>query len=279
MYLPVAEMAINFEYLAILGITSGILSGLFGLGGGIITTPILIFFGIPTPIAIGSSMLQIVGSSIAGTIANLEEKTIDIDLSKTLCLGGSIGAILGGTIFNQIKQQGNIDSAVSILYILTTMIVGILMYADAAMEISNPRQTRHKYQNKVKNNQIKLFAIALSITTLSAMIGIGGGIILIPILTMWIGMPFRNASATTLSQVSVTGAINATIQSYMGNVDIYLAIVLIMAAIVGFKIGSKISKMMPVYLVKIGLATTITALCCGFVAKIITTESIAFIVE
>uniref|UniRef100_UPI0013DC1C63 sulfite exporter TauE/SafE family protein n=1 Tax=Sandarakinorhabdus rubra TaxID=2672568 RepID=UPI0013DC1C63 len=151
LYLPIAEMSVNALVIILLGAGVGFLSGMFGVGGGFLTTPLLIFYGIPPAVAVASSATQITGSSVSGALAYWERGQVDVKMGGVLVAGGVVGAGLGQVIFRLLQDVGQIDIVISLVYVLFLAVIGGLMLRDAAAALlaaragqpPPPRPRRH----------------------------------------------------------------------------------------------------------------------------------------
>lgn len=265
-YLPIAEMPVNIILILVLGLLSGILSGMFGIGGGFIVTPCLMFLGIPPTVAVSSSSNQIVAASFSGFIVQLRRANVDIKIGTVITTGALVGSAAGVWLFKILNNFGKIDSVISISYIILLSFVGIIMFYESINTIRSKKKNTVKTNKKRKHlklpfemdfpySNIKisvLVPLILGILTgvLVSIMGIGGGFIMIPAMIYLLKMPTSIAIGTSLFQVTFTAASVTVLQALTNNtVDIVLALLMLSGSIFGVQIGTKIGiKSAPEYL-------------------------------
>ena len=256
-YLPIAELSVNIFLLLSLGGVVGFLSGMFGLGGGFLMTPILIFMGIPTNIAVATSANQIVASSISGTIGYWRQGLVDFKMGGVLLIGSFFGSILGVWIFSKLVALGQIDTVISILYFSLLTSIGLIMLIESSQVIRDRVRRKtvkrkihyhnwaHKLPFKIKFYKSKLYISAIPpiiigfvIGILSATMGIGGTFILIPAMIYFLGMPTSKVIGTSLFQIIfVTALVTLLHATTTFAVDAVLAFFLIIASVIGAQLG------------------------------------------
>ena len=256
-YLPIAELSVNIILLLSIGGVVGFLSGMFGLGGGFLMTPILIFMGIPTNVAVATSANQIVASSISGTIGYWRQGLVDFKMGGVLLIGSFFGSILGVWIFSRLVVLGQIDTVISILYFALLTSIGLIMLIESSQVIRDRvrRNTvkrkihyhnwAHKLPFKMKFYRSKLYISAIPpiiigfvIGILSATMGIGGTFILIPAMIYFLGMPTSKVIGTSLFQIIfVTALVTLLHATTTFAVDAVLAFFLIIASVIGAQLG------------------------------------------
>ena len=256
-YLPIAELSVNIFLLLSLGGVVGFLSGMFGLGGGFLMTPILIFMGIPTNIAVATSANQIVASSISGTIGYWRQGLVDFKMGGVLLIGSFFGSILGVWIFSKLVALGQIDTVISILYFSLLTSIGMIMLIESSQVIRDRVRRKtvkrkihyhnwaHKLPFKIKFYKSKLYISAIPpiiigfvIGILSATMGIGGTFILIPAMIYFLGMPTSKVIGTSLFQIIfVTALVTLLHATTTFAVDAVLAFFLIIASVIGAQLG------------------------------------------
>ena len=256
-YLPIAELSVNIFLLLSLGGVVGFLSGMFGLGGGFLMTPILIFMGIPTNVAVATSANQIVASSISGTIGYWRQGLVDFKMGGVLLIGSFFGSILGVWIFSKLVALGQIDTVISILYFSLLTSIGAIMLIESSQVIRNRVRRKtvkrkihyhnwaHKLPFKIKFYKSKLYISAIPpiiigfvIGILSATMGIGGTFILIPAMIYFLGMPTSKVIGTSLFQIIfVTALVTLLHATTTFAVDAVLAFFLIIASVIGAQLG------------------------------------------
>ena len=256
-YLPIAELSVNRILLLSIGGVVGFLSGMFGLGGGFLMTPILIFMGIPTNVAVATSANQIVASSISGTIGYWRQGLVDFKMGGVLLIGSFFGSILGVWIFSRLVVLGQIDTVISILYFALLTSIGLIMLIESSQVIRDRVRRKtvkrkihyhnwaHKLPFKMKFYKSKLYISAIPpiiigfvIGILSATMGIGGTFILIPAMIYFLGMPTSKVIGTSLFQIIfVTALVTLLHATTTFAVDAVLAFFLIIASVIGAQLG------------------------------------------
>ncbi len=256
-YLPIAELSVNIVLLLSIGGVVGFLSGMFGLGGGFLMTPILIFMGIPTNVAVATSANQIVASSISGTIGYWRQGLVDFKMGGVLLIGSFFGSILGVWIFSRLVVLGQIDTVISILYFALLTSIGLIMLIESSQVIRDRVRRKtvkrkihyhnwaHKLPFKIKFYKSKLYISAIPpiiigfvIGILSATMGIGGTFILIPAMIYFLGMPTSKVIGTSLFQIIfVTALVTLLHATTTYAVDAVLAFFLIIASVIGAQLG------------------------------------------
>ena len=256
-YLPIAELSVNIILLLSIGGVVGFLSGMFGLGGGFLMTPILIFMGIPTNVAVATSANQIVASSISGTIGYWRQGLVDFKMGGVLLIGSFFGSILGVWIFSRLVVLGQIDTVISILYFALLTSIGLIMLIESSQVIRDRVRRKtvkrkihyhnwaHKLPFKMKFYRSKLYISAIPpiiigfvIGILSATMGIGGTFILIPAMIYFLGMPTSKVIGTSLFQIIfVTALVTLLHATTTYAVDAVLAFFLIIASVIGAQLG------------------------------------------
>ena len=256
-YLPIAELSVNIILLLSIGGVVGFLSGMFGLGGGFLMTPILIFMGIPTNVAVATSANQIVASSISGTIGYWRQGLVDFKMGGVLLIGSFFGSILGVWIFSRLVVLGQIDTVISILYFALLTSIGLIMLIESSQVIRDRVRRKtvkrkihyhnwaHKLPFKMKFYKSKLYISAIPpviigfvIGILSATMGIGGTFILIPAMIYFLGMPTSKVIGTSLFQIIfVTALVTLLHATTTFAVDAVLAFFLIVASVIGAQLG------------------------------------------
>ena len=257
-YLPIAEMSVNVLLLLGMGAAVGFLSGLFGVGGGFLMTPLLIFIGVPPPVAVGSEANQIAAASVSGLIAHWRRGNVDFKMGTVLLAGGAVGSLIGVLLFRQLRELGQIDATISIAYVGFLGIVGTLMAVESANAILRRRRgsttpTRrqhywvHRLPLKMRFRKSKLYisaiapaGIGLLVGILAAIMGVGGGFIMVPAMIYILGMPTSVVIGTSLFQIMFVTSIITVLHAVTNNtVDMVLALILLAGAVVGAQFGSR----------------------------------------
>ena len=280
-YLPIAEMSVNIFLILAMGGGIGFLSGLFGVGGGFLMTPLLIFIGVPAPVAVGTEANQIVASSVSGVIAHMRRRNVDFKMGGVLLVGGFIGSSLGVVLFKYLQGLGQIDLVIKLCYVVFLGIIGGLMFVESARTILRSRSvsaTRGKLHQhnwlhglpfKMRFRRSKLYISALlplmvgaGVGVLSALMGVGGGFIMVPAMIYLLGMPTSVVIGTSLFQIIFVTANVTFLQAVTTQtVDVPLAILLLIGAVIGAQFGSKYSVRLKGEQLRILLATMVLGVC------------------
>jgi len=258
-YLPIAELPVNALLILAMGAAVGFLSGMFGVGGGFLMTPLLIFAGVPSAVAVATGANPLIASSITGTIAQYRRKNVDIKLGLYILAGGAVGSLFGVQIIKFLRQTGQVDLSVSLLYVVFMGVVGGLMLVESIRAIRKQRQGRpitmrrsaqhywiHRLPFKTRFKTSKLYisappAVFLGVLVglLSGVMGVGGGFIMVPILIYALRVPTNVAIGTSLFQVIFVSAITTIFQAALNQtVDIALALILMTGGVAGAQIGA-----------------------------------------
>ncbi len=280
-YLPIAEVSVNAFLLLGLGGMVGILSGMFGVGGGFLMTPLLFFIGIPPAVAVATEANQIVASSFSGVLAHFRRKTVDLKMGTVLLTGGLIGAALGVVVFNYLKSLGQVDLLVTLCYVVFLGVVGSLMFIESLNALRKskkggsapaPRRQRgwvHAMPFKMRFRTSGLYIsvippmlVGLCVGVLSAIMGVGGGFIMVPAMIYLLGMPTKVVVGTSLFQIIfVTGFTTMLHATTNYTVDIVLAVLLLVGGVVGAQIGTVIGARMPAEQLRVLLAALVLVVC------------------
>ena len=257
-YLPIAELSVNIFLLLSLGGVVGFLCGMFGLGGGFLMTPLLIFLGIPPVVAVGSEAPHVLATSVSGFIAHWRKRNVDIKMGIFLLIGGLIGSTVGVNIFSYLKNFGQIDLVIQLLFLFFLGFIGFSMAFESARttikqyRARNTKRTKlhqhswfHGLPFKVRFHRSKLYISAIppvligfAVGVMSAMMGVGGGFIMIPAMVYILGMPTSIVVGTSLFQIIFVTANATFFQSYINyNVDIVLSALMIFGGVIGAQIG------------------------------------------
>ena len=259
-YLPIAEMSVNMVVLLAMGAAVGFLSGLFGVGGGFLITPLLIFYNIPPAIAVATGANQVIASSISGALSHFKKGTIDFKLGTVLLAGGIVGSTLGVWVFSLLRSVGQLDLFVSLLYVALLGTVGSMMLVESvramrraaggvAPSLRKPGQHNwiHRLPLKMRFRASKLFVSVIPVLGLGAIIGflasimgVGGGFIMIPALVYLLKVPTNVVVGTSLYQIVCTAAYTTIVHSTANQtVDIVLAFLLMIGGVAGAQYGAR----------------------------------------
>ena len=257
-YLPIAEMSVNIFVFLGMGGAVGFLSGMFGVGGGFLMTPLLVFSGIPSAVAVGTEAAQIVASSVSGAIAQWRRNNVDIKLGTVLLLGGIIGSFFGVELVKILRQAGQFDFVLSISYVTFLGIIGVLMMIESVKTMRMTRHGKptsvrrpgqhywvHKMPLKMRFHRSKLyisaippFVIGIFVGLLAAVMGVGGGFIMVPAMIYLLRVPTNVVVGTSLFQiVFVTAATTILHATENKTVDVVLAMLLMIGGVIGAQFG------------------------------------------
>jgi len=280
-YLPIAEMSVNIFLILGMGGVIGFLSGLFGVGGGFLMTPILIFVGVPPAVAVATGANQIVASSVSGVIAHWRRGNVDFKMGAVLLVGGFVGSSVGVWVFAALQSIGQIDLVIKLSYVLFLGIIGALMLNEsvrAMLRARSPVPRRGKLHQhiwvhglplKMRFRRSKLYisaalpiGIGFFIGILVALMGVGGGFIMVPAMIYLLGMPTSVVVGTSLFQIIFVTA-NVTLLQAVNTqtVDVVLAILLLVGAVVGAQFGSAFSTKLKGEQLRGLLALMVLAVC------------------
>ena len=289
-YLPIAEMSLNIVLLLGLGLVVGFLSGMFGTGGGFLMTPLLIFVGVPPAVAVATEANQITAASVSGFLAHWRRGNVDLKMGAVLVVSGILGSGLGVLLFRKLRQIGQIDEFISILFVLFLGVIGILMAAESGRSIFRRWKGRkpgrmhahywvHGLPLKMRFRKSKLYisvlvpaGIGLFVGILSAIMGVGGGFIMIPAMIYILGMPTSIVVGTSLFQIIFVTA-NSTLLHAGTNqtVDVVLALILLLGAVVGAQFGSRMGARLRGEELRILLAILVLSVCAKLAHDLLST--------
>lgn len=279
-YLPIAEVSVNAFLLLGLGGIVGVLSGMFGVGGGFLMTPLLFFIGIPPAVAVATEANQIVASSFSGVLAHFKRKTVDFRMGTVLLIGGLIGAAFGVQLFNMLRQMGQVDLLVKLCYVVFLGVIGSLMFVESLRAIRRskasgalPPRKKHNWIHalpfKMKFRTSGLYIsvippiiVGLFVGVLAAIMGVGGGFVMVPAMIYLLGMPTKVVIGTSLFQIIFVTAFTTLMHATTNyTVDMALAVLLLVGGVFGAQIGTRIGVKMKAEQLRILLAMLVLAVC------------------
>ncbi|MEQ8746734.1 sulfite exporter TauE/SafE family protein [Pyruvatibacter sp.] len=281
-YLPIAEMSVNAFVLLGLGGAVGFLSGMFGVGGGFLMTPLLIFTGIPPAVAVGTEAVQIVATSMSGVLAHWRRKAVDFKMAGVLLAGGAVGSIIGVAIFSALRSQGQIDLFISLAYVLFLGVIGALMMNESVRAIRATRAGRsvsarrpgshvwiHGLPLKMRFRRSRLYIsaippllIGLAVGILAAIMGVGGGFIMVPAMIYLLRMPTNVVVGTSLFQIMFVTGLAAIMHATLNQtVDIVLALLLLVGGVIGAQLGVRVGHRLRGEQLRALLALLVLAVC------------------
>ncbi|MGY2734318.1 sulfite exporter TauE/SafE family protein [Sphingomonas glacialis] len=269
-YLPIANLSVNALVIVLLGGGVGLLSGMFGVGGGFLTTPLLIVYGIPPTVAAASAASQVTGASVSGVFAHVRRKGVDFKMGGFLVAGGLVGAVFGGWIFRLLQASGQIDTVIAIVYVLLLGSIGSMMATEAwgairrmrSGEAPKPRKRRHHplvaslpmrtrfYRSGLYISPFAPLLLGFGVGILTILLGVGGGFILVPAMLYLLGMTTQVVVGTSLFQTLFVTAMATMVHATTTKaVDIVLAALLLLGSVAGAQIGARFAaRVKPEYL-------------------------------
>ena len=299
MYLPIAGNSVNIFVILGLGGFVGLLSGIFGVGGGFLMTPLLMMFGIPPTVAAASDSNQIVGASTSGTLAHMRLGNVDIPMGLMLLIGGIVGGTLGVQVIKLLRAMGNADFLIAITYVIMLGGVGGYMFWESLQGLKKNQDTpkddkptsepkpekkglvqRLPFQYKFTKSGCEISALlplgfGILVGILAAIMGVGGGFIMVPVMVYLLRMPMHVVVGTSLFQILFT-CVNVTVMQAWSNhtVDFILAVLLLLGSTIGAQIGTAVSKRLKADQLKIMLASLVLLVCFKMTAGLLMTPSI-----
>ena len=263
LYLPIAELSMDVFLVVGMGAIVGFLSGMFGVGGGFLMTPILIFAGVPPAVAVATESNEITAASVSGALAHWRRQGIDVKMGSVLIVGGAIGSFFGAQVFTYLKSMGQVDLMISLAYVVFLGSVGGLMFWESVRAILRQRsgyippkvsrEDRHKtwvhaLPFKMRFRKSKLYVSALLplfigmlVGVLAAIMGVGGGFVMVPAMIYILGMPTNVVVGTSLFQIIFVTALTTIFHSVnTQTVDIFLAVLLLFGAVIGAQFGARV---------------------------------------
>jgi len=276
-YLPIAGQSVNALFIVVLGFLVGLLSGMFGVGGGFLTTPLLIFYGIPPTVAVASATTQITGASVSGAMVHMRRGGVDLKMAGVMIAGGLVGSLVGAALFRLLQASGQIDVVIGLLYVLILGWIGTLMLIDslkslgmlkfAAVDAARPRHNRwvaslplrwRFHGSGVYISPVAPLALGFIAGTLTVFLGIGGGFILVPAMTYLLGMPARVVIGTSLVMILTVSAATTMVHAVTTRaVDVVLAGLLLVGGVIGAQYGALLTLRMKPDLMRLALAVII----------------------
>jgi uncharacterized membrane protein YfcA len=303
-YLPIAEIPVNVILILLLGLATGFLAGMFGIGGGFLATPLLMFIGIPSAIAVSTSTNQIIASSVSGLLAHFRKGNVDIKMGLFLVVGGFFGSTLGVSIFKLLQKTGQTDIVIALIYVLFLGLISITMLVDSVRNMvekkygvtweKNKNTFLEKMLTKIDQMPWKFYfpksditvsvivpiVLSIGIGILVALMGIGGGFLMIPAMIYILRMPSNVVVGTSLFQI-IFIASNATfLQAITNNtVDIVLAFLMIISSSIGAQIGTRTVYKADADSMRSFLSLLILAVCIKMLFTLVATPHSLYTIE
>ena len=276
-YLPIAGQSVNALLMILLGFVVGLLSGMFGVGGGFLTTPLLIFYGIPPTVAVASATTQITGASVSGAMVHMRRGGVDLKMAAVMIVGGLAGSFVGAGLFRLLQSTGQIDIVIGLLYVLILGWIGFLMLIDSLKALGyvpvskaegpRPRHNRwvaslpyrwRFHGSGVYISPVAPLALGFLAGTLTVFLGIGGGFILVPAMIYLLGMPTRVVIGTSLVMILAVSAATTMVHALTTRaVDIVLAGLLLVGGVIGAQYGAQLTLRIKPDLMRLALAVII----------------------
>ncbi|MGK0267323.1 MAG: putative membrane protein YfcA [Maricaulis sp.] len=300
-YLPIAEISVNIFLLLGLGTGVGFLSGMFGVGGGFLLTPLLFFIGIPPAVAVSSQANQIVASSASGALAHWRRQTLDAKMGGLLLAGGSAGSIIGVQVFTALRELGQIDLIISLSYVGFLGTIGALMFVESVRAIlrrNRPSERREGGVGRSKRGWIDALpfkmrfprsglyisvipplVIGLFVGALSAIMGVGGGFVIVPAMIYILRMPTNVVVGTSLFQILFVTALTTFLQAAQNQtVDVVLAMMLTVGGVIGAQFGARAGRKVKAEELRALLALMVLTVCLKLGWDLIATPVDLFVV-
>ena len=276
-YLPIAGQSVNAVFIILLGFVVGLLSGMFGVGGGFLTTPLLIFYGIPPTVAVASASTQITGASVSGVMVHMRRGGVDMKMGGVMIVGGLIGSLLGAGLFRALESTGQIDIVIGLLYVLILSLIGALMLLESLkslgyLKVPEPEGRRPRHNRWVASlpmrwrfhgsglyiSPVAPLALGFIAGMLTVFLGIGGGFILIPAMIYLLGMPARVVIGTSLVMILAVSAATTLVHALTTRaVDVVLAALLLVGGVIGAQYGALLTLRIKPDLLRLALSIVI----------------------
>ena len=281
LYLPIANISVNALVIVALGGLVGFLTGMFGVGGGFLTTPLLIFYGIPPSVAVATSATQITGTSVSGALAHWRRGGVDPQMGGVLVAGGVVGTGIGSAMFRWLQTMGQIDFVIAVLYVVLLSAIGLLMLREALEALGHATFRRRSHQAGQRRHhplvaalpgRFRFYRSGLYISPLAPLLlgfatgiltvflGVGGGFVMVPAMIYLLGMSTSVVVGTSLFQILfVTAAATLVHATWSRTVDIVLAVLLLVGGVVGAQLGARAANKVRPELLRLGLALLVLA--------------------
>lgn len=288
-YLPIANMSVNALVMILLGGGVGILSGMFGVGGGFLTTPLLIFYGIPPTVAAASAATQVTGASISGALAHWRRDGVDVKMGLVLVAGGTIGSLAGAGLFTLLQSIGQIDTVISVIYVIMLTWIGTLLAKDALRSFAATRdgvpltqKMRHHnryvaalpmrwrfYRSGLYISPLAPLLLGFVAGVLTLLLGVGGGFIMVPAMIYLLGMSARVVVGTSLFQILFVTITSTMVHAVTTKaVDIVLAALLLIGGVIGAQIGARLALKVKPEKLRMMLAVIVLTVALGMLLEL-----------
>jgi len=305
-YLPIAEMPVNIFLILFLGLATGFMAGMFGIGGGFLATPFLIFIGVPAPVAVSTSTNQIISASVSGLLAHFKRGNVDIKMGIFLVIGGFFGSGFGVSVFKLLQNAGQIDLVIAITYVLFLGTISLTMLSDGfrnfhdrkfGIDWQNHTEERPKFQwllRKIDKLPFKTYfskseiyvsilvpiILSFGIGILVSLMGIGGGFLMIPAMLYILQMPSSLVVGTSLFQIIFIASNTTFLQAITGNnVDLVLGVLMIFSSAIGAQFGSRVAYKVDANATRIFLAFLLLLICAKMLYQLFSVPSNIYSLE
>ncbi|WP_454598647.1 sulfite exporter TauE/SafE family protein [Qipengyuania sp. SM2507] len=278
-YLPIANLSVNGLWIVALGLVTGLLSGLFGVGGGFLTTPLLIFYGVPPTVAAASASTQVTGASVSGVFAHSKRAGVDYRMGSVMVVGGIIGAGIGSLLFRWLRAMGQIDVVISALYVLLLGSIGMMMAREAVQALrgkssgSVAKRRRHHplvaslpmrwrfYRSGLYISPLAPLILGILVGILTMLMGVGGGFILVPAMLYILGMSANVVVGTSLFNILFVTIATTMMHSLTTRaVDIVLVGLLLIGSVTGAQMGTQVASKVKPEILRLILASIVLAI-------------------
>ncbi|WP_239804473.1 sulfite exporter TauE/SafE family protein [Croceicoccus hydrothermalis] len=300
-YLPIANLSVNGLVIVLLGGLTGLLSGVFGVGGGFLTTPLLIFYGVPPTVAAASAASQVTGASVSGAFAHARRGGIDFQIGGVMVAGGVIGTAIGAVLFNLLSALGQIDVVINILYVVVLGSIGIVMARESVPQVFSRHLSRFAkpatkrrhhplvatlplrwrfYRSGLYISPLAPLLLGTGVGILTMLMGIGGGFLLVPAMLYVLGMSAQVVVGTSLFQILfVTMATTMMHALTTRAVDIVLAALLLLGSVTGAQVGARFASNARPEILRLVLAVLVLAVALGMAVGLTFRPSEIYTVE
>jgi len=298
-YLPIAEMSVPAESLALLGVAVGFLSGVFGVGGGFLATPFLLFMGIPPAVAVGTQANQLIATSVTGVLGHWRRGNVDMHMGTFMLAGGTVGSIFGILLFRVLQHFGHIDVFIAVAYVLLLGSIGSMMLFESITAVMNRTKVTEDIQSlsqreffrnlPYKTRFIKsrlyisaLLPIAVGFVggILISVLGVGGGFVMVPAMIYILGMPGLLVPGTSLFQIIFISAFSCILHAVAnGTVDVILALIMIAGGVVGAQVGVRVARRLKGAAARVALALIILGVCFRMMGELFIQPSDLFMLD
>ena len=292
-------MSVPAESLLFLGVAVGFLSGVFGVGGGFLATPFLLFMGIPPAIAVGTQANQLIATSVTGVLGHWRRGNVDFHLGSIMMIGGMFGAVIGIFLFRMLQHFGQIDIFIGVSYVLLLGTIGLTMLFESVSSVMNRSKVTEDVQSlaqreffrnlpyKMRFAKSRLYMSALLPMAVGflgglmiSILGIGGGFVMVPAMIYVLGMPSLLVPGTSLYQIIFISAFSCILHAVAnGTVDVILALVMIVGGVVGAQVGVRISKRIKGAPARVALALIIVGVCIRMMMQLFMQPADLFVLD